>query len=244
MRIDDDMLMAYADGELSAEDRIAVEAALAADPALRAALDEQKRLRTTLAGHYAPVAIEAVPERLLAMLGASAPDASVASLDAARARRGRPAAPLWRNLAAIAATLMIGLFAGQLFLSPASGPIGVDQGVMIAQGELATALETQLASAQPADAATRIGVSFEDKEGRLCRTFDATALSGVACKQDGDWAVALAAATAGPAAAEYRQAGSSHVLATAQEMMAGAPLDAAAEAAARKAGWKKSPRTD
>ncbi len=55
-RITDEMLMAYADGELEPGARAEVERALAEDPALRGALDVQQRLRSRLAGHFAPVA--------------------------------------------------------------------------------------------------------------------------------------------------------------------------------------------
>jgi hypothetical protein len=41
------------------------------------------------------------------------------------------------------------------------------------------------------------------------------------------------------ASLEYRQAGSSTIMAAAQERMASAPLDAAAERAVIESGWKK-----
>ena len=45
-------------------------------------------------------------------------------------------------------------------------------------------------------------------------------------------------------ASQYRQAGSSVVLQAAQEMMAGAPLDAEAERTAMQAGWNNSAAGD
>ena len=83
MRIDDDRLMAYADGELDAAEREAVERALAEDAGLREKLAQQQRLRATLSGHYGPVAAEEVPDRLLAMLGGSNAREDGASLRAA-----------------------------------------------------------------------------------------------------------------------------------------------------------------
>jgi hypothetical protein len=111
---------------------------------------------------------------------------------------------------------------------------------MVAQGELAHALDTQLASAQASGAATRIGVSFAAADGRFCRTFDSAAVAGLACHGDAGWQLMLTAPGAGPAASELRQAasGDPHVLATAQELMAGEPLDAAAERRARDSGWR------
>lgn len=237
MHIDEDMLTAFADGELDGEARAAVERALAADPVLRAQLEAQKRLRATLSAHYRPVASEEVPERLLAMLGAAPAGDEVASLSAARERRRAPTRWSWGNYGAIAATLAVGIIAGQLI--PSSGPVGTESGMLVAQGGLANALETQLASAQPVDAATRIGVSFADGEGRLCRTFDGASLSGLACRGEDKWMLVMTTAPTGATASTvYRQAGSSPVLETAQELMAGAPLDAAQERAARDAGWR------
>src|SRR5437868_4426971 len=138
--IDDDLLMAYADGELDEISRARVERAVAADPALRARLEQQRKLRATLAAFYGPAAEEEVPERLRAML-----ETNVADLAAARARRTRPARPLWQSFAALAATLVVGLALGRTLLLPAGGPIGVQDGVMVAQGPLAATLDTQLA---------------------------------------------------------------------------------------------------
>ncbi|HET9230902.1 MAG TPA: zf-HC2 domain-containing protein, partial [Vitreimonas sp.] len=66
MTINDAVLMAYADGELSAEERAEIERALAADPALRAQLETHQKMRAQLSGAYADILDEAVPERLLA----------------------------------------------------------------------------------------------------------------------------------------------------------------------------------
>src|SRR3546814_11238066 len=87
MQIDDDRLMAYADGELDAAEREAVKQALAEDPGLREKLAEQQRLRATLSGHYGPVAAEEVPARLLAVLGARHTREDCASLSAAGGQR-------------------------------------------------------------------------------------------------------------------------------------------------------------
>jgi hypothetical protein len=238
MTIDEEKLMAFADGELQGAERDAVERALAEDAGLREQLEEQRRLRATLTGHYGPVAGEEVPERLLAMLGAGRAE-GVASLSAMRERRRLIQRPVWRNFGAIAATLAVGIVAGQLIPSRGTGLVGTENGMLVARGELADALETQLASAQAPDAATRIGVTFPDKQGRLCRTFDAAATSGLACRADDNWTVVMTAAPQGHAT-EYRQAGSSLVLQAAQEMMGDVPLDAAAEKAAMAADWQIS----
>ena len=58
MTIDDDMLMAFVDGELDEVSRARVERATAEDPAVKARLEQQQRLRARLAAHYGPAAEE------------------------------------------------------------------------------------------------------------------------------------------------------------------------------------------
>lgn len=235
MTIDDDMLMAFVDGELDEVSRARVERAVAEDPALQARLEQQQHLRDRLAAHYGPVAEEEVPDRFRALL-----ETNVVPFPAAKPR---PARPLWQAMTALAATLVLGLAIGRTLLAPgASGPIGVQGGVMVAQGELATALDTQLASAQAQDAPTRIGVSFASADGRACRTFDSQAAAGIACHGDNGWQVMMTAAGSGGQRSEYRQAGSANPLVqqAAQEMMAGDPYDEAAEHRARDSGWRSN----
>lgn len=231
MAITDDRLMAWLDDELDKAAREEVEAALAADPDLQSRLETQRKLRARLAAHYDPVVEEAVPARLRAML-----EPKVVDLAAERARRARP---IWQSVTAIAATLVLGIAIGRMTLD-SSGPVAVENDVMIARGALATTLDSQLASAQAADAATRIGVSFASTDGRLCRTFEDAALSGLACRGAQGWQVMLAAPGASAHQGDYRQAGSGSplVLQAAQEMMAGEPLDADGERRARDAGWR------
>lgn len=240
MTVEPEMLMAYLDGELDARGRAEVEQALASDPELRAELELQRALRARLRSHYGPVASEAVPERLKAMLGAPAPqpkeEERIASLS--EVRRRRPSLPLWGGLTAVAASFALGLVAGPRLLPGTNGPVGIEDGTLVAEGALAQALETQLASAPAPDASVRIGITFADQAGRACRTFEAQAFAGLACRTERGWAMAATAAVPDRPSGPYRQASSPVVMAAAQEMMAGTPLDAEAERAARDAGWK------
>lgn len=234
MTITDEMIGAYADGALGAEEASAVKAALAQDPALRERLEAHRGLQAALAAHFGPVAEEPVPERLRAVLQ---PQVEVVDFTAARekmeSKRTLFRAP---HYGAMAASLAIGLLGSQLVFT-GGGPVGMEGGAMVARADLAQALDSQLASA-PLGGATRIGLTFADQEGRVCRTFDRADLSGIACREGGDWRMAITAAPSG-ASGEYRQAGAPAVLAQAQEMMAGQPFDAAAEKAARDAGWRR-----
>lgn len=232
MTIDRETLMAYADGELDELTRRRVEQALAADPALAAQVDADRALRARISGHYAGTTDQPVPDRLKALL-----DTSVTDIAEARARRA-PIRQWFMNAAAIAATLVIGVFAGRMANDP--GPVHMSDGVVVAQGALADALDTQLASAQPADAATRIGISFRSADGVYCRTFQTGRIDGLACRSGGNWMLHNMVSAARKAATEYRQAGSMDpaVLVAAQAMMAGDPLDTAGEAVARDRNWR------
>ena len=231
MTIEDERLMAYLDGELDGEARAEVEAALAEQPDLRRQLERQRALRDTLRAHFDPVAEESVPPRLRALL-----EPEIVDLAAARARRSRP---IWQTAAAIAASLVIGVVVGRTLPSGADAPVGIEGGTLVARAELAEALDTQLASSQAADAATRIGVSFARADGTYCRTFEGSALSGLACRDGDAWRMVMTA-EGNAARGDYRQAGtgSARIAAAAQELMANEPLDAAAERRARDQHWQ------
>jgi hypothetical protein len=241
MQIGDESLAAYADGELQGIRLAEVERALAEHPELRARLAEHQRLRSRLAAHYAPVAEEPVPERFAAMLRASpAEDDKIVDFAAAKQRRARPA---WQSLTAIAATFVAALALGQtlppLFGSAGeAGPVAAADGMLLARGGLEAALDGQLAADQSGN--TRIGVSFAAADGRFCRSFEESSLSGLACRGDSGWQLVATAPGRAASGGEYRQASSANalILATAQEMMAGEPLDSAAERRARDSGWR------
>lgn len=237
MAIDDDMLMAFVDNELDEVSRARVERAVAEDPALKARLEQQQRLRALLSAHYAPVAEEEVPERLRAML-----ETNVVPFPPAKPR---PARPLWQTMTALAATLVLGLAIGRTLLAPApaTGPLAVADGRMVARGELAQALDSQLASAQPDGTVTRIGVTFARNDGQTCRTFDSAVAAGIACRAGDAWQIVMTSAGSGTQGGDYRQAGSGSMLVqqAAQDMMAGEPFDAAAERRARDSGWRSRP---
>jgi anti-sigma factor RsiW len=99
----DDDLHAYADRQLGSERLAAVDAALAADPALAARVAEIRAQNAALRDAFDPMLAERIPERLLA--AASAPPAGVR-----RAALRRWVAPAF----AAAATLMLGVAIGWL----------------------------------------------------------------------------------------------------------------------------------
>lgn len=231
MTFDDELIGAYLDGELNEIVRLRLEDAAEQDPALRERLREQEGLRASLAAHFAPVLAEPVPERLASMLDGRE-GGEVVSIEVARERRS--ARRLWVP-AAMAASLAAGLFAGQI-LPPGDRPAGDP---LFADGEIARALDTQLASAQPARAPVKVGVTFRDADGQICRTFDG-AQAGLACRHGSGWRLRLLAPGSAPQAGEFAQAGSGAaiVLQAAQDAMAGEPMGPDEERQAQGRGWR------
>ena len=222
--IESETIVAYVDGELGAEAAAAVEAAAKADPAIAEAIAAHRHLRDSLFAVFAPVAEEPVPERLLA---AARPPAPVVSLDAFRARR-----QVFVQIGAMAACLVAGVGIA-LALTHSPGDFRSAPGGLMAQGQLAHALSSQLASD---DGATRIGLTFRDKAGAVCRTFSTKASDGLACKASDGWRIDALARSEGTT--EFRQAASPLIMSAAQDRMTGDAFDADAEKAARDKGWK------
>lgn len=233
-----ELLMAYADGELDPILTKQVERAIAQDPELAAQVKQHKQLRAMLADRFQPIAEAPVPEKFMNMLE----PAKVVDLAGARATRNAPSATqrwrYWGTGGAIAASLVLGLMIGQ---GINQGPVGSRDGALVASGALAQTLDTQLAAAQPIDAPVRILVSFQDQSGQLCRSFSGAALSGIACQDGKGWVLRQTRGGVATQKAEFRQAGSADaaLLADAQAMMDGDPLDANGEARAKANGWRR-----
>ncbi len=225
MTPDDEMLMAYADGELDPIAARRVERAIAEDPTLAEAVAAHRALRARLGDAFAATVEEPVPDRLAALLTTTV--VPIRPLVAPAPRR-------WMEAAAIAATLVLGIAVGQGWQN---GPVAVRHGTLTAAGPLARALDDQLAGAS---GDTRILASFRATSGDYCRVFTGGAIDGIACRDQAGWTLRRAQAAGKGAATEYRQAGSADaaLLAAAQDMMAGDSLDAAGEAHARASGWR------
>ena len=117
MRFSDEILMAFADGELSEDEAAAVRDAMAGDSDLAARVGRFRYVRQALRATYDSVAQEPIPERFCALLGeialnepdpprvsppaaASAPVADIAAARAARAPRvfTPPVWAAWRRV--------------------------------------------------------------------------------------------------------------------------------------------------
>jgi anti-sigma factor RsiW len=244
MSFSEETLIAYADDELDAATRAAVEAAAAADPLLAQRIAQQRALRARLRAAFEPVLAEPVPERLLAA-ARGAPTRERADNVIEFQARPRPRWS-WSQWGALAASLVLGVFLGPLLLRPAGAPVDTRGGRMLANVALSRALSEQLAGTAASAAPIEIGVSFRARSGAYCRTFvlrEAGSLAGLACRERSAWQVLALAPAEGTSSAGggYRQAASAlppPVARALDELIAGEPLDGAAEAAARAHGWK------
>lgn len=244
---DDDILMAYADGELDPDQRAAIDQAMRDDPAVAAAVARHQALRRDVFAAFAGTLDEPVPARLQ-------PPAPAPVHDLAAARAAREADALaqqarsqrrhgWPQWGALAASLAVGVLAGSL----GTGWLGGDgdlalargaEGELSAGGRLAQVLDRQLAA--QASGEVRVGLSFLSQSGSYCRTFQLGASSGLACREDGRWRIPVLADSPASSGA-YRQASASlppAVLDAVDARIAGATLDAAAERKARERGWE------
>ena len=250
MTFSDDVLMAYADGELDLRTRAQVEDAMAADPQIASRVATHQALRKTLQSGFEKVLDEPIPDRLITAARATSRVRSenrvVVPLRPRRPRAGalpRWASPGW---GAIAASFVLGALVWHFGTDwYSSGPVTERDGQLLAAGALDKALSNQLASAQAAQAPVQIGVSFRSKGGKYCRTFqlrEHTNLAGLACREQDNWKLeALAQSDASPDShSDFRPAASALPPPIAQavdQAIDGEPLDAKAEAQARTNQW-------
>ena len=228
---EEEEFFAWLDGELDGAAAARVEARVAADPALTEQARAHRTLGQTLRGVFDPLLAAPVPDRVAAP-----------PIDFLAARERRSSArfgiPQW---AAMAATLALGLGLGTVAGDRGGEtPIVIEGGRMIAAAALGEALDTQLASAGDQRGATRIGLSFRDRNNALCRSFEGKAATGLACRDGGQWQIEGLYRAEGAAARDYRMAAGSdpRLAALIDKIIAGEPLDAAGERAAQANGWR------
>lgn len=237
MPLDDETLMAYADGELSPLEAKRVERAMAEDPKLARRVARFTTTRRALKSAYDDVLAQPVPDHLLKLLEAI-PDDHIARpvTEIVNARKPhlpvRIGPPAW---AAIAASLVVGVLAGR-FTAPADGLFSQDGAH--AGANLSRVLETQLAS-DTQSAAARIGLTFRAEDGAICRTFALESVSGLACRDDDAWALRMAVASQA-GGTEYRQASAPApvILDAVDSIIDGAPFDAEQERDSLANDWR------
>lgn len=213
VHVPDEFIMAYADGQLSDEERVWLEGMLATDAQL------QSRLKPFIvtgpdqwAAFDAPLH-QPVPERLLETVrSAGRPGSASEAGRTARTRAGSPgrsgglqglldlvfpAGFGWQPAAGYAATLLVGvaigaglLTSGLIGSSPSDGALlKADRDGFVAAGRLQKALDRTPSGKGPAiEGAVRPVLSLRDRDGRLCRQYEIVAKNprgpqGLACRE-------------------------------------------------------------
>ncbi len=231
--IDDDMLSAFLDGELPAEEIQAVRAALANDAALAARLATLQRVNDLVTRHAQALDATPLPSRTLSLLQSAGTTATVVQGPWQRWSRHAGAQ------LALAATLVLTLGVAVSYLrSPAELPA-----LAAYSGHLDNNPSGSTVTVDDATLVSRF--SFRDREDRYCRQYQlgnaTVAAEHVACRTEQGWTVVATLAV--PVQAEidaYQPASSSGELnALLDSMMQGAALDLATEAALIDRGWQQ-----
>ncbi len=237
--VDEEKFFAWLDGELAGTEAAEVEALVAADTELSARAAEHRALAGRLRAAFDPIAATSVPERLATSLKAEQPGVvSLATRRASASERRSGGVPQW---AAMAATLAIGIFVGTLVAGGSdNAPLEARDGAIYAAGSLDNALERQLASAGAGGSDTRVGLTFRNPSGSICRGFTGEAASGLACREGEDWRLRGLFASPEGQSGDYRMAAGAdpNLAGLIDSTMAGDPFDAEQEAAARNRGWR------
>lgn len=243
-QVTDDMLMAYADGELEAAEQARLSPLIDADPALRLRLRRFERTGRVLSGAF-QAQERPIPAALLRQPSGtprSRRERLVAALEAIRL-------PSMPQLAAGAAVLMLVFAAGRL--SRDGGAPRDDfiagNGVLTAGAALHQRLETTASVGGEADRATpRVLQSFRTADGQFCREYalGGSGGRGVACRRaDGAWTIALhveggAAPSSGGVYAPAGGATQQVIDGFVHSIMDGDPLAAPEERAAIERQWR------
>lgn len=230
--IDDEKFFAWLDGELPADDAARIAEQVGADPALIARAAEHRALAASLRAGFAPLMEDKMPPPRFA-------PAEVVDLSARRKQggaRGSFGLPQW---AAMAATLAVGIVAGHFVGGRDSSLIQSRDGQLVAAASLDEALNSQLASSEQGGA-VRIGLTFRDKAGGICRTFSEKGATGLACRDGDHWRVDGLFGAAEGQQSDYRMAAGADpwIASMIDERINGNPFGPAAERAARGNSWR------
>jgi hypothetical protein len=200
MDIDDDTLMALADGEIDGDEAARLHAAIKSDPALaeRYALYAQTAglaRQASLADPEAAVSPD-LEARIRALAATTPPEAgNVVPL--------RRAAPRWQPMALAASlALVVGLSAG-MFLAPGTPETGAPLLSAAVQERLNT-LPSGAGITLADGRRMNVVASFTDGAGAFCREYEMAAEGGqghvgIACRDGADWSLRFAVATASQA---------------------------------------------
>lgn len=231
MKVTDEMLMAYVDGELDTTTAEEVRRATKSDPALARKAESFRLSRNLARDALATVKSEPVPERLIAAALGSANTNTAGSRWATRV-----ALPLAASIALVAG--LTGYWAA-LQSSPVGGdPLG-GRAVATALSETASGSERTVRTAS-GEVSLRTTASYR-VDGGLCRSYELSGgamdgvVRGVGCNRGGGWHVDVAVAAGSADAISPASGGAPAALeAYLDSLEAEGPLSAEEEAALAK----------
>jgi hypothetical protein len=257
MSFSDEVLIAYADGELAEPVRSEVARAVQADPQVAARLARHQAVRAQVGACGG-----AKEAPLLRSVGGSAGGARPNVIDMAAERAARHTLPTlpsqmlpvtparvarrWHRWASLTAALALGGVLGASALLASDDTVtlaqvgGID-GALVASGALDTALSKQLANLSQ-DGPVRMGLSFVAKDGNYCRSFQLDRAAGLACRNAKRWQLALLVQTPQRAPGSARlsfNATPPEVVEAIDARIVGAALDARGEQIALRLGWQR-----
>lgn len=244
---DDVLLSALLDGELSAQDAAQLEQRIAREPELRARLDALERADKAVRERYAGVVDEPLPQALRDLLGADAPRAdNVVPL----ARPARAPSFVLPTALAASVALAVGLAFGVVLAPDRQGR---DRDFIANAGSVAPGsalfevferVPTAESRALPGDVTATPSLTFATQSGDYCREVEVASERGatqlLGCRRDAQWRLVLSSYSPSVSTdGVYRPAsGPSSVLdAAIDELIEGAPLEAAAERELMSRGW-------
>lgn len=233
--VTDEKFFAWLDGELEGDEAKMVADEVAADPGLARKAEEHRALQRRLSDAFGTIATAPLPDALAVPTRHEPEVVDLAAARRARQSGGWSGLPQW---AAIAATLAIGIFVGTMVPHRSDGPVMVEGGRVYAAAALDQALTEQLASAPSGD--TRIGLTFRDQAGAICRSFTQGPSSGLACRNGSRWQVRGLFGSPEGQSGSYRMAAGMdpNLAGLVDSTMAGEPFDASQEMAAKDKGWR------
>jgi len=195
MKIPDETLSAFVNGELEGAERQRIEQAIARDRRIAQRVAKHRALRGRLDSAFDIVLRQparAPREAARKLTPGSAQIIDLARVRAERARAGRSRRAPRSSRFAIAAALTVGLATGALFahLNAAGALTQYENGKLSARGALARALNEQIVGQVAASAKIRIVSTYRMKTGNYCRSFtvaSAQSMMGLACRSRDQW---------------------------------------------------------
>lgn len=244
MTLNDELIGAYLDGELPAEERAEVERALASNKGAAARLERLRAtdelLRSTMRDGPAVSATDALLRK--ALIGEQAQDDPIAQRLLGDTAPPAPRTELWvRRAAAIAAACLIGVLAGRV-----GAPHGYVSADMRLGPEASRILDTSPSGEFSPVARGEMGValSFRAEDGSLCRQFRTqsgqSASDAIACRDGAAWR--LVAQAAAPVRPGFRAAsGAADPIGAAAESMGASVLSNSEEHSLIQTNWRPAP---